>query len=120
MKNQKNRSMKVHSQSGRNYKATPTIILKGQWLQEMGFELDHLKMPELISNEYPVYMSEDEEELYSDMAEDLFLPLKGGEVTAANAAALSGKLMQMANGAVYSDDGDEIQIHDQKLDALED
>lgn len=54
------------------------------------------------------------------MAEDLFLPLKGGEVTAANAAALSGKLMQMANGAVYSDDGDEIQIHDQKLDALED
>ena len=36
MKNQKNRSMKVHSQSGRNYKATPTIILKGQWLQEMG------------------------------------------------------------------------------------
>ena len=41
-------------------------------------------------------------------------------MTAANAAALSGKLMQMANGAVYSDDGDEIQIHDQKLDALED
>ena len=39
MKNQKNRSMKVHSQSGRNYKATPTIILKGQWLQEMGFEI---------------------------------------------------------------------------------
>lgn len=39
MKNQKNRSMKVHSQSGRNYKATPTIILKGQWLQKMGFEI---------------------------------------------------------------------------------
>lgn len=39
MKNQKNRSMKVHSQSGRNYKATPTIILKGQWLEEMGFAI---------------------------------------------------------------------------------
>ena len=39
MKNQKNRSMKVHAQSGYNYKATPTIILKGQWLQEMGFEI---------------------------------------------------------------------------------
>ena len=38
MKKQKNRSMKVHSQSGRNYKATSTIILKGQWLQEMEFE----------------------------------------------------------------------------------
>ena len=35
----KNRSMKVHAQSGYNYKATPTIILKGQWLQEMGFEI---------------------------------------------------------------------------------
>ena len=39
MKNQKNRSMKVHAQSGYNYKATPTIILKGQWFQEMGFEI---------------------------------------------------------------------------------
>ena len=39
MKNQRNRSMKVHAQSGYNYKATPTIILKGQWLQEMGFEI---------------------------------------------------------------------------------
>ena len=82
--------------------------------------LDHLDMPELISTEYPVHMSEYEEALYDDMAEEMFLPLNNGEVTAANAAALSGKLMQMANGAVYSDEGDEIYIHDQKLDALED
>ena len=82
--------------------------------------LDHLKMPELISNEYPVYMSEHEASLYDDMEAEMFLPLRTGEITAANAAALSGKLLQMANGAVYSDDGEEIQIHDQKLDALED
>lgn len=82
--------------------------------------LDHLQMPELISNEYPVYMNDEEAKLYADMEEDLFIPLKKGEITAANAAALSGKLLQMANGAVYSDDGDEIVIHDQKLDALED
>ena len=77
-------------------------------------------MPELISNSYPVYMDADEAKIYADMEEDLFIPLKKGEITAANAAALSGKLLQMANGAVYSDDGDEIVIHDQKLDALED
>ena len=82
--------------------------------------LDHLQIPELISNEYPVYMNDEEAKLYADMEEDLFIPLKKGEITAANAAALSGKLLQMANGAVYSDDGDEIVIHDQKLDALED
>lgn len=39
MKNQKNRSMKVYSKSSSNYKATPTIILKGQWLRELGFEI---------------------------------------------------------------------------------
>lgn len=85
---------------------------------ELEYTIGHLMMAQI--EEHPVYMSEAEEEQYSNMEEDLFLPLKGGEVTAANAAALSGKLMQMANGAVYSDDGDEIQIHDQKLDALED
>ena len=74
----------------------------------------------LTINAYPVYMNDEEAKLYADMEEDLFIPLKKGEITAANAAALSGKLLQMANGAVYSDDGDEIVIHDQKLDALED
>ena len=39
MKNQKIRSMKVHEQSGYNYKATPTIILKGQWLKDAGFNI---------------------------------------------------------------------------------
>ena len=61
-----------------------------------------------------------EAKIYADIEEDLFIPLKKGEITAANAAALSGKLLQMVNGAVYSDDSDEIVIHDQKLDALED
>ena len=43
-----------------------------------------------------------------------------GEISAANAAALSGKLSQMANGAIYDDAGNTVPIHEQKLDALED
>ena len=82
--------------------------------------IDHLKMPELISSEYPVHMSDAEAEHYEELKKDLILALPEGEVTAANAAALSGKLLQMANGAVYSDDTDIISIHDKKLDALED
>ena len=83
--------------------------------------LDHLKMPELISNRYPVYMDEAEEAKYQAMKKDLILPFKDeDEITAANAAALSGKLCQMANGAVYSDNGETVHIHDRKLDALED
>ena len=83
--------------------------------------VDHLKMPELIENRYPVYMDKKEAALYEEMKKDLVLPFKEGEViTAANAAALSGKLSQMANGAVYSESGEAVLIHDRKLDALED
>ncbi|MBQ3321728.1 MAG: DEAD/DEAH box helicase, partial [Firmicutes bacterium] len=45
---------------------------------------------------------------------------KDGEITAANAASLSGKLTQMANGAIYDDEGNIIPVHSRKLDALED
>ncbi len=81
---------------------------------------DHLKMPELLSSEYPVRLSDDERRRYEELKRDLVLILQDGEVTAANAAALSGKLCQMANGAVYGDDGEIFHIHDRKLDALED
>lgn len=46
--------------------------------------------------------------------------LEKESISAANAAALTGKLCQMANGCVYSDDGNEVLFHDRKLDALED
>ncbi len=81
---------------------------------------DHLKMPELISAEYTVQLSEKEREKYASLKKDLVLSEDNEEVTAANAASLSNKLSQMANGAVYSDDESVIQIHDRKLDALED
>ena len=81
---------------------------------------DHLKMPKLISAEYTVRISEKEKEKYDRLKKDLILSTEDNEVTAANAASLSNKLSQMANGAVYSDDESVIQIHDRKLDALED
>ena len=81
---------------------------------------DHLIMPELVTAEYPVKLSDKERERYDELRQDLVLKLAGGDVTAANAAALSGKLCQMANGAVYGDDGEIHYIHDRKLDALED
>lgn len=83
--------------------------------------MDHLKMPELINTRYPVYMDEKEKQSYEGMKNDLVLPyMDEDEITAANAAALSGKLCQMANGAVYTDSKEVCHIHDRKLDALED
>ena len=80
---------------------------------------DHLIMPELVSTEYMVQFSENEKEKYDRLKKELVLSTEDNEVTAANAASLSNKLSQMANGAVYSDDESVIQIHDRKLDALE-
>lgn len=81
---------------------------------------DHLRMPELVSSEYAVQLSDEEQEHYDELKQELVLTLGDGEITAANAASLSGKLSQMANGAIYDDNGEVIQIHDRKLDALED
>lgn len=81
---------------------------------------DYLKMPELVSSDYEVYLDEKEKERYEELKKDLVLQLPDGEITAANAASLSGKLSQMANGAIYTEDGTFLEIHDKKLDALED
>ena len=81
---------------------------------------DYLKMPECVMNEVPVTLSGPEHSAYDKLRRELVLSLKGEEIDAVNAAALSGKLCQMANGAVYGDEKRVVQIHDRKLDALED
>jgi SNF2 family DNA or RNA helicase len=81
---------------------------------------DYLKMPEQIFSRCEVRLSEMEQKRYEELKKDLVLQLPDGEITAANAAALSGKLCQMANGAVYADSQEVLPIHERKLDALED
>ena len=81
---------------------------------------DYLDMPERIDNIVHVKMSEDEKKLYKKLEKDMLLPLADGEIDAVNAAALSNKLLQMANGAVYDELKETKIIHDRKLEALED
>jgi len=81
---------------------------------------DHLIMPELITAEVQVHLTKSERKHYEQMKHDLVLSLPAGEITAANAAALAGKLSQMANGAIYDETGNQHHLHDRKLDALED
>lgn len=81
---------------------------------------DYLKLPDLVMNEIYVILSADEEKQYKTMKEEMVLSLKGKEIDAANAAALSGKLLQMANGAVYDENHGIAHLHNRKLDALED
>ena len=81
--------------------------------------LDYLEMPERIPVDHEVVMSRTERELYDEMKQELVLEVKGETIDAANAAVLSGKLLQMANGGLYTEDGSFVNIHDRKLDALE-
>ena len=86
--------------------------------------VDHLKMPECMMNRILVHMDEREKNQYETLKEELFLRVMNHdgihEVDAKNASVLCGKLSQLANGAVYADEGGIARIHDRKLDALED
>lgn len=81
---------------------------------------DYLELPECVYNEVEVRLSEKEQKIYNTFKKELVVSLNGEEVDAGNAASLSGKLCQMANGAVYGNDKSVHLIHDRKLDALED
>jgi len=82
--------------------------------------LDYLSMPECVSIQHQVEMSASERKLYDMLKEDLIIPTDDGDIDAANAAALTGKLLQMANGAVYDENKEARIIHSRKLEMLED
>lgn len=81
---------------------------------------EYLKMPELVISNYKVEMSDNEKKQYDEMKKNLICEIKNGEITVSNAGSLSNKLSQFANGAVYDDEQNIVEIHSRKLDALED
>ena len=81
---------------------------------------DYLDMPECVYNRVEVILTEKEMALYEQLERDMLLPFTDGDIDAVNAAALSNKLLQMADGAVYDENGNVKHIHDRKLEALED
>ena len=82
--------------------------------------LDYLDMPEQVLVNHFVDMEPNERKLYDDMKKQLLVEVDGEEIDAANAAVLSGKLLQMANGAIYNDERQMRIIHNRKLEMLGD
>ena len=82
--------------------------------------LDYLDMPECVYVNHEVEMSGSERKLYDQLKTDLIIPTEDGDIDAANAASLSNKLLQMANGAVYDENQTPRFIHQHKLEMLED
>ena len=79
---------------------------------------DYLEMPALMVNDIPVRLSHDEMELYRKLEREKLLEMDGEQVTALTAATVYNKLLQMANGGVYTDDGQAVELHRKKLEAL--
>ena len=82
--------------------------------------LDYLDMPEQVMVNHYVDMEPSERKMYEDMKKELLVEVDGEEIDAANAAVLSGKLLQMANGAIYNADRQMRIIHNRKLEMLGD
>ncbi|MBT2287991.1 DEAD/DEAH box helicase [Paenibacillus albidus] len=81
---------------------------------------DWLDMPDRIDRTVPVKLTEKAREQYKQLERDLLLPFLDADVVANTAAVLSNKLLQLANGAVYDETKGVRDIHDAKLEALED
>lgn len=81
---------------------------------------DYLNLPERIDNLIEINLPTDAINKYKQLEKDLVIELGEDDITAANAAVLTNKLLQMANGAIYSEDKQVIEIHEEKLKALED
>ncbi len=80
---------------------------------------DWLEMPERIDHVQSVKLSDKEYKAYEDFERDSYLKFIGGEITAASAAALTNKLLQYSNGAVYTGDGGYLETSGKKLEMLE-
>lgn len=81
---------------------------------------DHLRLPPLTSTVVDVELDAQERKVYERLRDDLILHLDEGTIDANNAAALSGKLLQLASGALYTDTSETAVVHERKLDTLED
>ena len=81
---------------------------------------DYLGLREPIIRDVKIRLSPDEVQLYKRLEREKLLSIGESEITAFTAASVWGKLLQMANGAVYDKGGDVVEIHQKKLEALED
>ncbi len=81
---------------------------------------DYLDLPKCLYNEVKVELDEKEKLTYKKFKDEMVADFEGKEIDAVNAAALSNKLLQMASGSIYDEDKNFYEIHNKKLDALED
>ena len=80
---------------------------------------EYLKMPELILNELEINLDEEDQIKYKKFKKEMVMTIQEKEIDAINAASLSNKLIQIANGSIYDEDKKFYEVHNKKLDKLE-
>ncbi len=81
---------------------------------------DYLQLPDVIDHEVPVVLDSKAAKAYYELERQMVLqlPADDEEISVTSAAALSNKLLQLANGAVYDDDHNYYEVHNCKIDAF--
>lgn len=79
---------------------------------------DYLELPECVSVDVPVQLDSKAVTAYQKLEKDMLLTVDEEDITATTAATLGNKLLQLGNGAVYSDDKKPIEIHQCKIEAF--
>lgn len=80
---------------------------------------EYLKMPELILNELEINLGEEDQIKYKRFKKEMVMTIQEKEIDAINAASLSNKLIQLANGSIYDEAKNFYEVHNKKLDKLE-
>lgn len=81
--------------------------------------IEYLKMPELILNELEINLDEEDQIKYKKFKKEMVMTIQEKEIDAINAVSLSNKLIQLANGSIYDEDKKFYEVHNKKLDKLE-
>jgi SNF2 domain protein len=80
---------------------------------------DYLQLPDMVIHEIPVSLDAKAEKVYKELERKMILELpENEEISVTSAAALSNKLLQLANGAVYDEEHKAHEVHTSKLDAF--
>ena len=79
---------------------------------------DYLTLPDCIEDEVPVVLDKTARKAYDTLERQMVLELEDDDLTVTSAAALSNKLLQLANGALYDDNRGVHEIHRAKVDAF--
>ncbi len=79
---------------------------------------DYLQLPDLIYHDIPVALDAASQKAYKQLERDALLEINESEITAGSAGVLTGKLLQLCNGAIYDEDSNVVQVHDCKIDAF--